>query len=62
MKSFLIFLDRVRFVWIGAAAAFVLGAFAFAYLWAGSYGQGLVPTYGSGAATSQFSECSISSS
>ncbi len=48
MKSFLIFLDRVRFVWLGAAAAFALVAFAFAYLWAGSYGQGLVPTYGSG--------------
>lgn len=57
MESFLIFLDRVRFVWLGAAAAFALVAFAFAYLWAGSYSQGLVPTYGSGAATPQFSEC-----
>ncbi len=57
MKSFLIFLDRVRFVWLGAAAAFALVAFAFAYLWAGSYGQGLVATYGSGASTPQFSEC-----
>jgi hypothetical protein len=57
MKSFLVFLDRIHFVWLGAAAALVLVAFAGCYFWAGFYGQGIVPTYAISSATSPYLDC-----
>jgi hypothetical protein len=56
MKSFLVFIDRVHFGWLGFAAALALLLFAALYLGAGMYSQGLVPTYGVNSPPN-FSDC-----
>jgi hypothetical protein len=57
MKSFLVFMDRVHFSWLGIAAAVALFLFGGCYFWAGQYSQGLVPTYVGGTAVSTFTDC-----
>jgi hypothetical protein len=57
MKKFLIFLDRVHFGWLGAAAAIALISFAAGFLEAGSYGQGPVPTYAVDPVKLTYSDC-----